>query len=332
MLSLTDCLRKSKQPKANSQKTKNMTYTGRVMKSTGSWYEVLHNENTTKCKVRGNFRTKGKVYTNPVAVGDYVDFIIKKEENTGLIVKVHERKNYIVRKSINLRHRAHIIASNIDLALLIITVAQPQTHTVFIDRFLVSAKAYNIPVQLVFNKIDLYNEDEMLQLEELENIYKKINYPTIRVSALKGTNIEELKLILKDKNSVILGNSGVGKSSLINAIDETLSLKTADISHFHHKGRHTTTFAEIFKIKSGGFITDTPGIKGFGLVNLEDENLATYFSEMLLLQGECKYYNCTHTHEPDCRVIEAVKAGEISESRYKSYISMLLEDTQSKYR
>ncbi len=309
-----------------------MTYTGRVMKSTGSWYDVLHENDIIKCKVRGNFRTKGKVYTNPVAVGDIVDFIIKKEENTGLIVKLHERKNYIVRKSINLRHRAHILASNIDLAIIIITIAKPKTNTVFIDRLLVSAKAYNIPVHLIFNKIDLYNEQEMERLAELERIYNKIGYPSIRTSAIEKINIETLRLILKDKNTVILGNSGVGKSSLINAVDENLSLKTADISHYHNKGKHTTTYAEIFQLQSGGFITDTPGIKGFGLVNLEDENLATYFTEMLELQNQCKYYNCTHTHEPDCKVIEALKSGEISESRYNSYLSMLDEDTESKYR
>ncbi len=309
-----------------------MHNTGRVMKSTGSWYEVLHNENRVKCRVRGNFRTKGKVFTNPVAVGDIVDFIIKKEENTGLITKVHERQNYIVRKSINLRHRAHIIASNVDLALLVITISSPKTYPIFIDRFLVSAKAYNIPVQLVFNKVDLYSKKELAQLSDLESIYNKIGYPSIRVSAKEKINIEELKLLLKDKNSVILGNSGVGKSSLVNAIDANLSLKTADISHYHGKGKHTTTFAEIFQIENGGFITDTPGIKGFGLVNLEDENLATYFNEMLELQSECRYYNCTHTHEPDCKVIASLKTGDISESRYRSYLSMLEEDVIGKYR
>ncbi len=310
-----------------------MPNTGRVMKSTGSWYEVLHNGTRIKCRVRGNFRTKGKVYTNPVAVGDHVDFITKKEENTGLITKIHERNNYIVRKSINLRHRAHIIASNVDLALLVVTISKPKTYPIFIDRFLVSAKAYNIPVQLVFNKIDLYDEKDMQKLAELEKIYNKIGYPTIRISVKEKINIEALKLLLKNKNSVVLGNSGVGKSSLINTIDSNLSLKTADISHYHNKGKHTTTFAEIFELENGGFITDTPGIKGFGLVNLEDENLATYFNEMLALQSECKYYNCTHTHEPDCKVIAAVKAGEISESRYLSYLSMLEEDKDvGKYR
>ncbi len=309
-----------------------MTHTGKVLKSTGSWYDVLHGDDIIRCRARGNFRTQGKKYTNPVAVGDKVDFVIKKEENTGLITKVYERQNYIVRKSINLRHRAHIIASNVDLALLVITIAHPKTHPIFIDRFLVSAKAYNIPVHLAFNKIDLYNDEENKQLSDFEQIYNKIGYPSIRISAKEKTNIEELKSILKDKNTVILGNSGVGKSSLINAIDPELSLRTADISKYHKKGKHTTTFAEIFSLKFGGFITDTPGIKGFGLVDLENENLATYFNEMLALQSECKYYNCTHTHEPNCRVREAVKANEISESRYKSYLSMLEEDSQGKYR
>ncbi len=308
-----------------------MTNTGIVIKSTGSWYDVLQDDHVTQCKIRGNFRTKGKVYTNPIAVGDKVDFIIQKEENTGLITNIHSRKNYIVRKSINLSHKAHIIASNVDLAILIVTINKPKTHTIFIDRFLVSAKAYNIPVQIVFNKIDIYKESDNKQLEELEQTYNRIGYPSLRVSALNKTNIDKLIEILKNKNSVIVGNSGVGKSSLINAIDPDLHLKTADISHYHKKGKHTTTFAEIFKLKFGGFITDTPGIKGFGFVDLENENLATYFTEMLEIQNECKYYNCTHTHEPNCKVIEAVRNNEISESRYKSYISMLNEDT-GKYR
>lgn len=302
-----------------------------VIKSTGSWYHVLHDKEVTRCKIKGNFRTKGFVATNPVAVGDRVDFLIQKEENTGLITKIHERKNYIIRKSINLSHKAHIIATNIDLAVLLVTVKMPETHNIFIDRFLVSAEAYDIPVQIVFNKIDLYSDADNEKMEEWITLYEKIGYPCLKISALQKTNIEYFKSILKDKSTVISGNSGVGKSTLINAIEPTFSLKTASISDYHKKGKHTTTFSEVFPLNFGGYIIDTPGIKGFGLVDLEEENLATYFPEMLQLQNDCKFYNCTHTHEPGCKVVEAVKAGEIAESRYKSYLSMLFEDT-GKYR
>ncbi|NJO91425.1 MAG: ribosome small subunit-dependent GTPase A [Chloroflexia bacterium] len=308
-----------------------MEYTGMVIKSTGSWYHVLHDDKVTRCKIKGNFRVKGIVSTNPVAVGDKVDFLIKKEENTGLITKIHERKNYIIRKSINLSRKAHIIATNVDLAVLIITLKLPETHPIFIDRFLVSAEAYDIPIHLVFNKIDLYGESEIKMMDEWIAIYEKIGYPSLKVSAKERMNLEEFKAILKDKSSVISGNSGVGKTTLINAIDPNLSLKTGEISEYHKKGKHTTTFSEVFQLQFGGFIIDTPGIKGFGLVDLEEENLATYFPEMLALQNDCKYYNCTHTHEPGCKVVEAVKADEIAESRYKSYLSMLFEDS-GKYR
>lgn len=308
-----------------------MSETGMVVKSTGSWYHVLHGVETTPCKIKGKFRTKGIVSTNPVAVGDKVDFIILKEEGTGLITKIHERKNYIIRRSINLSRKAHIIACNVDVAVLIVTVAMPETHPIFIDRFLVSAEAYNIPVHLVFNKIDLYNDKETKLMDELIELYKKVGYPSLKVSATEKINIEEFKDVLKDKTSVIAGNSGVGKSTLINTIEPGLTLKTAEISDYHKKGKHTTTFSEVFSLSFGGFIIDTPGIKGFGLVDMEDENLATYFPEMLELQNDCKYYNCTHTHEPNCKVVEAVRAGEISESRYKSYLSMRFED-DGKYR
>jgi len=308
-----------------------MEYTGMVIKSTGSWYHVLHDNELTRCKIKGTFRTKGIVSTNPVAVGDKVDFLIKKEENTGLITKIHERKNYIIRKSINLSRKAHIIASNVDLAVLLVTITMPETHPIFIDRFLVSAEAYDIPVRLVFNKIDLYGDKETELMNQWIDLYEKIGYPSLKISALEKINIEDFKSILKDKSTVISGNSGVGKSTLINTIDPELSLKTAEISDYHKKGKHTTTFSEVFPLQFGGFIIDTPGIKGFGLVDLEEENLATYFPEMLALQNDCKYYNCSHTHEPGCKVVEAVKAGNIAESRYKSYLSMLFEDS-GKYR
>lgn len=308
-----------------------MENTGMVIKSTGSWYHVLHGKEVTHCKIKGNFRTKGFVATNPVAVGDKVDFLIQKEENTGLITKIHDRKNYIIRKSINLSHKAHIIAANIDLAIILVTLKMPETHSIFIDRFLVSAEAYSIPVQIVFNKIDLYGDSENEKMEKWIAVYEKIGYPCLKISALQNINIDTFKAVLKDKSTVISGNSGVGKSTLINAVDPKLALKTANISDYHKKGKHTTTFSEVFPLEFGGFIIDTPGIKGFGLVDLEEENLATYFPEMLQLQNECKYYNCTHTHEPGCKVVEAVKSATIAESRYKSYLSMLFEDT-GKYR
>jgi ribosome biogenesis GTPase len=291
----------------------------------------MHGEEIVRCKIKGNFRTKGFVATNPIAVGDKVDFIVKKEENTGLIIKIHERKNYIIRKSINLSRQAHIIATNVDLAILLVTIIKPETHPIFIDRFLVSSEAYNIPVLIVFNKTDIYSSMEIKKMEDWMVIYQKIGYECMQISATQKTNLEALKVVLKDKSTVISGNSGVGKSTLINAIDSRHSLKTDDISDYHQKGKHTTTFSEVFPLSFGGYIIDTPGIKGFGLVDLQDENLATYFPEMLKLQTECRYYNCTHTHEPDCKVVEAVRNGEISESRYKSYLSILFEDT-GKYR
>jgi ribosome biogenesis GTPase len=309
-----------------------MELTGTVIKSTGSWYTVKSGNNTYNCKIKGKFRTKGFVATNPLTVGDKVDFILKKEEDTGLITKLHERKNYIIRRSINLSRKAHIIAANIDKAFLIITIKMPQTHTIFIDRFLVSAEAYNIPVTLVFNKIDLYDEPDKKQMHELISLYEKIGYPCMKVSAQTGEGLENLRNVLKDKISVFAGNSGVGKSTLINKLDSALNLKTGEISGYHKKGKHTTTFSEMHPFYFGGYIIDTPGIKGFGLVDLENENLATYFPEMLNLQGQCKYYNCTHLHEPDCAVIDALENGKISISRYKSYLSMLEDEDAGKYR
>jgi ribosome biogenesis GTPase / thiamine phosphate phosphatase len=308
-----------------------MEYTGMVIKSTGSWYQVLYGNEIVNCKLKGNFKTKGSVATNPIAVGDKVDFILQKEENIGLIINIHKRKNYIIRKSINLSRKAHIIAANVDLAILMVTITKPETHSVFIDRFLVSSEAYNIPVLILFNKTDIYSENDIQKMEEWIKIYEKIGYQCMKVSALKNQNIEDLKSILKDKNTVISGNSGVGKSTLINVIEPGLLVKTDNISDYHQKGKHTTTFSEIFPLSFGGFIIDTPGIKGFGLVDLQEENLSTYFPEMLELQTSCRYYNCTHTHEPDCKVIDAVRKGNISESRYKSYLSMIFEDT-GKYR
>ena len=308
-----------------------MEKTGIVIKSTGSWYTVKEKDQIYNCKIKGKFRTKGFVATNPLTVGDSVSFIVQKEEDTGLITTLHKRKNYIIRKSINLSHKAHIIAANVDQAFIIITIKMHETHPIFIDRFLVSAEAYSIPTTLVFNKIDIYNDEDLEKMHKLIDIYSSVGYQSITVSAKEKQGIEEFKALLKDKVSVFAGNSGVGKSTLVNVIDSNLQLQTGEISDYHKKGKHTTTFSEMFEFYFGGSIIDTPGIKGFGLVDLEDENLSIYFPEMLKLQGECRFYNCTHTHEPSCAVISAVKEGGISISRYKSYLSMLDEDV-GKYR
>jgi len=314
-----------------SFRTKFMINTGIVIKSTGSWYIVKTDNELINCKLRGKFKTKGIVSTNPVAVGDKVDFTILKEENTGFITKLHDRKNVIIRKSINLSRKAHIIAANIDMAFLIITLKQPKTSSIFIDRYLVSAQAYNIPIQLVFNKIDIYNEQDIEEMDILISIYDKIGYSSIKISAKTKEGIEKFTELLKNKISVISGNSGVGKSTLINTINPNLKLKTDEISDYHQKGKHTTTFSEMFELQKDMYVVDTPGIKGFGLVDLEEENLSTYFPEMLKLQGKCKYYNCTHTHEPNCAILKAVENKDISKSRYKSYLS-LLQDDNEKYR
>ena len=308
-----------------------MEKTGIVIKSTGSWYTVKVNDRIYNCRIKGRFRTKGFVATNPLTVGDHVDFIVKKEEEAGLITKLHDRKNYIIRKSINLSHKAHIIAANVDQAFIVVTVKMPETHPIFIDRFLVSAEAYNIPTTLIFNKTDIYDKKDTQKMEGLIDIYSPLGYNCMKVSAKTKYGIESLKECLKDKVSVFAGNSGVGKSTLVNALDPTLNLKAAEISDYHKKGKHTTTFSEMFAFYFGGHIVDTPGIKGFGLVDLEGENLATYFPEMLKLQGECRFYNCTHTHEPACAVVQAVKGERVSLSRYKSYLSILADD-KGKYR
>jgi len=269
--------------------------------------------------------------TNPVVVGDQVDYDFVENENIGLISKVNERKNYIIRKSINLSKQAHIIASNVDNAFLIITIAFPETSTQFIDRFLVSAEAYRIPVILVFNKEDLYNDEQKKSLLKLKGIYEDIGYKCLVISALKNKNTKIIEQLCKDKINVFSGNSGVGKSTLINALDPDLDLKTDEISEYHSKGKHTTTFSEMVEIKTGGFIIDTPGIKGFGFVDIYKEELYHFFPEIFRMSKKCKYNNCTHIHEPSCAVIEACKNGKISESRYDNYYFMYM-DEDSRYR
>ncbi len=303
---------------------------GLVMKSTGSWYEVLADGGgMVHCKVRGKLRLKDIKTTNPIAVGDRVGFTI--EESVGQIMEVKERKNYIIRKSSNLSREAHILAANLDHAFLVVTPEFPKTPLEFIDRFLLTAEAYRIPTSIVINKVDLFDgvlEEELLFYKE---IYTKAGYEVIETSAKKGIGIESLKKKLKDKITVFSGNSGVGKSTLINVIDPSFSLKTGDISLYHLKGKHTTTFYEMVALEFGGFIIDTPGIKGFGIVDISSGELSHFFPDIFRFAGGCRFSNCTHAHEPGCSVIEAVKAGEISISRYNSYIN-ILHDDEEKYR
>lgn len=302
---------------------------GLVTKSTGSWYSVLiDNGKYYNCRIKGKFRIKGLKSTNPIAVGDKVIFELEKNSEVGVINEILKRKNYIVRKSVNLSRQTHIIGANIDIAFLIVTMANPQTSTGFIDRFLITAEAYNIPTIIVFNKIDIYNSNEISKMHILKDIYTKIGYKCIEVSAITGENMENIKNEMKNNISMFSGHSGVGKSTLINVIDTSLNLKTSKVSDAHGKGMHTTTYAEMFNLDFGGFIIDTPGIKGFGLVDITPSEVGGYFSEFFALQSECKFSNCLHTNEPKCAVKKAVEKGQISSSRYISYLSFLEEEEQ----
>lgn len=303
---------------------------GVVIKSTGSWYSVrFESGEQLECRIKGKFRIEGIKTTNPVAVGDFVE--VEMKPDGAVINRIMERRNYIIRKSINLSKQAHIIAANIDQALLIVTVNHPVSSTVFIDRFLASVEAYRIPAILVFNKIDLYGEDDLLLLGALAQIYQQIGYSCFHVSSLTGEGIGDLSAVLKDKVTVLSGQSGVGKSSLINRIEPGLTLKIAEISASHDTGKHTTTFAEMFPLGQGGYIVDTPGIRAFGLIHMIKTEISHYFPEIFKRSKDCRFYNCTHIHEPGCAVIEAIENGEISESRYFSYVSMF-EEGEDKYR
>lgn len=305
---------------------------GLVIKSTGSWYTVkLENGELIQCRIKGKFRLKGIRTTNPVTVGDFVMLEIQEDDN-GLIVEIEDRKNYIIRKSVNLSKKSHIIASNIDLAFLVVTINHPKTYANFIDRFLVSAEAYHIPTTIIFNKIDLLTEEEEKELEEYIKIYSKIGYHCIKTSVEKNINIEAVTKEMKGKTSVFSGNSGVGKSSLINLIDSKLNIKTSEISDSHNQGKHTTTFAEMHELNFGGYIIDTPGIKGLGIVDIEKEVIHHYFPEMRELMNECKFNNCVHVNEPKCAVKDAVEQGEIAQSRYQNYLSLFHEDENSGFR
>ncbi len=306
---------------------------GIVIKSTGSWYHVRTQENELiECKIRGKFRTKGIKTTSPLAVGDIVDFDLDEKTNQGVVVKRHDRKNYIIRKSINLSKQAHVLAANVDQAILMVTLAYPKTYPEFIDRFLVSAEAYHIPAIIVFNKIDLYTPEILNELAEQKLMYEQIGYQCVEISAKDNIGISAVNEILSNKVSVIAGHSGIGKSTLVNAIQPGLNLKTTEISEYHESGKHTTTFAEMHCLDNGGYIIDTPGVKGFGIIDIDQNEIAHFFPEMFALLPECQYNNCTHNHEPKCAVKAAVEEGEIGKSRYKSYLSILNNQEDEKFR
>ncbi|KAB1068459.1 ribosome small subunit-dependent GTPase A [Tamlana haliotis] len=308
--------------------------TGQVYKSTGSWYTVKTElGHTYECRIKGKFRLKGIKSTNPIAVGDVVDFELETDNNqeSGVIHNIHDRSNYIVRKSVNLSKQTHIIAANLDQVFLMITINNPPTLTSFIDRFLVTAEAYSIKTVLLFNKIDVYDKDTLDEVRYLAHVYREIGYECIGVSAVTGKNIDKVKALMKDKVSMFSGHSGVGKSTLVNAIEPSLNIKTKAISTQHMQGQHTTTFAEMFDLEFGAKIIDTPGIKGFGVVDMDKEEVGDYFPEIFKLKQDCKFNNCLHVKEPHCAVKEALENDEIQYSRYRSYLQ-IIEGEDEHYR
>lgn len=306
---------------------------GLVIKNTGSWVTVrLDDGNTVNCKMRGVLRLKGMRCTNPVAVGDMVQ-VEDKGGDAPVVGAIEPRKNYIIRRASNLSKEFQIIASNLDQAVLVVTLTNPVTSTTFIDRFLATAEAYQVPAVLAFNKIDLLNADELKQqLEELRALYISIGYPVVTMSAATGEGAEHLREILSGKMSLLSGNSGVGKSSIINLLIPEANVRVGDVSQTHHKGMHTTTFSELLDLPDGGAIIDTPGVKAFGTIDFERAQVAHYFPEIFNISSGCRFNNCTHTHEPGCAVLEAVEKGEIAYSRFVSYMSILDEDPNNKYR
>jgi ribosome biogenesis GTPase len=305
---------------------------GLVIKNTGSWYTVRTTERgDVESKIKGNFRLKEIRTTNPVAVGDQVEIQINSE-GTAFITKIEERRNYIIRRASNLSKQAHIIAANVDMALLIVTVNYPITTTIFIDRFLATAEAYRVPVKLVFNKIDRYQEEDQELLEGLIHLYTTIGYPCSKLCARTGEGLDELKADLQGKITLLSGHSGVGKSTLINQLIPGINLRTGDISEYHNKGMHTTTFSEMIALPEGGYLIDTPGIKGFGTIEMEGAEIAHYFPEIFRHSADCRFNNCTHRHEPGCAVLQAVEEHYISESRYRSYLNIMEDKWEGKYR
>ena len=314
---------------------------GLVIKNTGSWYTVLTDDSQLlDCKIKGNFRLKGIRSTNPVAVGDRVTLSSPSagQEGVAFITEIDDRRNYIIRKSINLSKQSHIIAANVDQAFLVVTVNYPQTSTTFIDRFLASAEAYRVPVVLVFNKTDLLDDDMRRYQEAMVNLYQTIGYECHQISAENGDGVDDLRPLLKDKITLLSGNSGVGKSTLINRLVPEANLRTSEISDAHNTGQHTTTFSEMIPLSpitqhlTPGFLIDTPGIKGFGTFDMEPEELTSYFKEIFHFSQDCRFSNCTHTHEPGCAVLKALADHYIAESRYQSYLSMLEDKDEGKYR
>lgn len=306
---------------------------GLVIKNTGSWVTVrLDDGSTVNCKMRGVLRLKGMRCTNPVAVGDMVQ-LEEKGGDAPMVSEIEPRKNYIIRRASNLSKEFQIIAANLDQAVLVATIVHPETSTTFIDRFLATAEAYQVPAVLVFNKVDLLITEESRQyLEEMKALYESIGYPVITMSALEGSGTDRLREILSGKMSLLSGNSGVGKSSIINLLVPDAHAKVGDVSHTHHKGMHTTTFSELLDLPGGGAIIDTPGVKAFGTIDFEKAQVAHYFPEIFRISDDCRFNNCTHTHEPGCAVLDAVERGDIAPSRFASYLSIIDEDPNNKYR
>jgi len=305
---------------------------GTVYKSTGSWYSVkAENGDFIECRIKGKFRIQGIKSTNPIAVGDVVRFKIEQlgDDEVGTIFKIEDRKNYIIRKSVKLSKQTHIIAANLDQVFLLVTLNNPTTYPLFIDRFLATAEAYEVPAVLLFNKIDTYNDEELDEIKFLASLYREIGYTCIGISALTGKNIEKVRELMLEKTSMFAGHSGSGKSTLVNALESGLDLKTAEISEQHLQGQHTTTFAEMYDLSFGGRIIDTPGIKGFGVVDMEKEEIGDYFREFFALKDRCKFNNCLHLNEPDCAVKDALENGEVAWSRYRSYVQMVTGEEEN---
>ena len=300
---------------------------GTVISATGSWYEVATEHGTLNCRIRGRLRLKGVRSTNPVVVGDRV--WVEPDGDSSVIVEIVPRRNYVIRRASNLSKESHIIAANVDRALLLVTLHSPTTPKEFVDRFLVTCEAYKVPVSIVLGKADTLTDEFAAEAEEFSAIYEDAGYEVLRLSSVTGEGVELIRSMLRDHTTLVAGNSGVGKSTLVGSIDPTLDIRTGEISDSHQQGKHTTTFSTMYPLE-GGYIIDTPGIKGFGLIDIDDKELCRYFPEMMRLSPECRFYNCTHTHEPGCAVTEAVKEGRVAWSRYDSYLKILDED--DKYR